>query len=159
MKAITLIPVAPLRTTTSLAFVTRSTDTEGEGGGMEPVTWTTYPESPLAVEMRKLRRELGLHLGEAGVALGFDALTFSRLERGAFTMSEDERGRPMKRFNIYATGHDWRWDHADPTRNTATCSHCSVLTKLEGEERVYFRDGVKLPAFPDCRAVAVGGPC
>jgi hypothetical protein len=92
-KPITLIPVPPLRTTTSLAFVTRSTDTEGEGGGMEQVPWTTYPESPLAVEMRRLRRDLGLHLGEAGVALGFDALTFSRLERGAFTMTEEERAR------------------------------------------------------------------
>jgi hypothetical protein len=51
---------------------------------------------------------------------------------------------------IYATGHDWKWDHADPHRNTATCPRCGVLTKLEGEARVYFRDGAKLDAFPSC---------
>ncbi len=91
---VTLLPVAPIGTRTTLAFVNR-----GEGrGGLEEVTLDVYPEASVARgrAFREYRVRIGRSLREAAQLLGLHAVDVSSLERGAATLSEDEWGLALE---------------------------------------------------------------
>ena len=98
MPKVTLIPVLPIATRKTWAFVTLKCDCPGEphdvhDGGLQQVPVDIFPEGGLADELRHAR-VFGaghVHLGAAARRLGITVVEMSGLERGRFTLSEVDR--------------------------------------------------------------------
>ena len=50
---------------------------------------------------------------------------------------------------MYAAGHVWAWDQADPTRERASCA-CGVITRVVDNKRVYDVGGATTETLPPC---------
>lgn len=95
MPKVTLIPVTPITTKLSWAFVTLKCDCPGQphdnhDGGLQQVPVDVFPENPLGDELRDARVYGAghVHLGAAARRLGITVVEMSGLERGRFTLSE-----------------------------------------------------------------------
>lgn len=77
---------APIASGTRPAFVD-GTDEKGEHfGGVADLPFVSYAPTPEGFLIRRLRQALGLHLGEAGRALGIGTVEMSWLERGKYLL-------------------------------------------------------------------------
>ncbi len=88
------IPVEPIGSHKSMAFVDGH-DAKGQPfGGLREVTVEDYPEEHVkrGALFRVARQAAGLSLGEAARALGVGVVELSGLERGSVTLSEEDWG-------------------------------------------------------------------
>lgn len=84
-----LRPVEPIGTEHTEGFVMRSSPEGGRRCGFMAMDLPTYPESPDAEELRRLRiHEADLTLREAARRLGLTPTELSSLERGSATFAD-----------------------------------------------------------------------
>ena len=100
---VTLIPVAPIGTERSMAFV--------NPGGPREVELDVYPPSPRGDALRNLRVGCDLGLRECARALGLSPVDVSALENGRATLSADDWCELF-----VAVGAAWR--EKNPPRST-----------------------------------------
>ena len=86
------IPIEPIGTRTSRAFVTRAS-----GCDIETMTTPVYPPSPRGEELRRVRVAFDRTLGEAARLLGLRPLDVSDLEWGRATFATDEEWNAVLR--------------------------------------------------------------
>lgn len=90
-----LIPVAPIRSEPSMAFVD-GTDISG----LRVVQTAIYPASPLGETLRARRVECALTLREAAKILHISPSEFSALECGKLSMSKNDWDRAIAMFTV-----------------------------------------------------------